>query len=52
MSPINEFKAGRTNKIIGKLYNKSSLNERNVPVKIPIIDDNITIMIDSLNIFL
>lgn len=52
ISPIREFNDGNTKRIIGKLYNTSSLPDKSVPENSPIIDDNITIIIDSLNIFL
>jgi hypothetical protein len=52
ISPTSEFNEGRTNKIMGKVYNTASLFESIVPENKPIIDDINTIRMDSLNIFL
>ena len=52
ISPIKEFKDGKTNNIIGKLDNTRSLLERSVPEKSPITELIRTITTDSLKIFL
>ena len=52
ISPINEFNEGNNKRIIGKQYNNSSFPERNVPENTPMIEDKITTINDSLNIFL
>ncbi len=52
ISPIKEFKDGKTNKIIGKLDNTRSLLDKSVPEKSPITELIKTIIIDSLKIFL
>ena len=52
ISPIKEFKEGKTNKMIGKVYKISLLLDNSVPEKRPIIELIITIIIDSLKIFL
>jgi hypothetical protein len=52
ISPINEFKDGKTISIIGKLYKILLLLDNIVPEINPNSEDIITIIIDSLKIFL